>query len=387
MQFKRLLTIAVLVVIFCTPALAQEHVDGPVIRCFSTEGAHHKMQDGMTGRKSLSKTLSTLTFNAVCVDIPEEAINSVLRALTIWDQYIKSPVPINLEIQWTTFPNPGLASSRPSKLFRKLKNAAYSDDWHPVALAEKIEGRNLNESEADIVITINEAVNWYFGTDAMTPADEFDLVSVILHEICHGLGFLTSAKVADNIARFDEKGQLLLLDEFLYNTDHVFIRELPWPSERLYREFTGDELYCNHASAKVVKMYAPPAFDPVSSICHFDESEYPAGNENALMTPFFKSGEAIHTPGPALLEVLNMMGWREEKYSLLVFPNPSTGLVSIRHAPDVIITTVTIFDSRGSVVSEYDHCCNTQVHFPSCGIFTVVAHTNHGVMIERVVVN
>ena len=62
--------------------------------------------------------------------------------------------------------------------------------FYPVALAEKIAGKSLNtDLEGDLVLTINSSVNWYMGTDGQTPKTKYDLVTVVLHEVCHGLGF------------------------------------------------------------------------------------------------------------------------------------------------------------------------------------------------------
>ena len=71
---------------------------------------------------------------------------------------------------------------------------------YPVALAEKIAGKSLNDSlEADITLRINSSVNWYLGTDGNTPRQKYDLVTVVLHEICHGLGFFDSMNTDNNI--------------------------------------------------------------------------------------------------------------------------------------------------------------------------------------------
>ncbi|MCK7534680.1 MAG: hypothetical protein MZV63_28610 [Marinilabiliales bacterium] len=37
--------------------------------------------------------------------------------------------------------------------------------------------------------TFNKEVKWYFGTDGNTPELLYDFVTVVLHEIGHGLGF------------------------------------------------------------------------------------------------------------------------------------------------------------------------------------------------------
>ena len=62
---------------------------------------------------------------------------------------------------------------------------------YPVALAEKIAGESLNEDvQGDISLAVNSSINWYLGTDGQTPTFKYDLVTVALHEICHGPRFV-----------------------------------------------------------------------------------------------------------------------------------------------------------------------------------------------------
>jgi hypothetical protein len=56
---------------------------------------------------------------------------------------------------------------------------------------------NLNGDNPDIVAQFNGDFAWYYGTDGVVPTNKYDLVSVVLHEIGHGLGFLARcAKLA-----------------------------------------------------------------------------------------------------------------------------------------------------------------------------------------------
>ena len=57
------------------------------------------------------------------------------------------------------------------------------------------------------------------------------------------------------------------------------------------------------------RLYAPSIYEPGSSYSHLNESSYPAGNINALMTPALNSAEANHDPGPMVLAMFRDMGW------------------------------------------------------------------------------
>ena len=55
---------------------------------------------------------------------------------------------------------------------------------------EKLMGKEMNgPKDADIICSINSSADWYFGTNGNTPNSKYDLVTVALHEITHGLGF------------------------------------------------------------------------------------------------------------------------------------------------------------------------------------------------------
>jgi len=57
---------------------------------------------------------------------------------------------------------------------------------------DQLADNNFGE-EHDININMNCGFDaWYFGTDANTPAGLIDFVTVVLHEIGHGIGFIGS---------------------------------------------------------------------------------------------------------------------------------------------------------------------------------------------------
>ncbi|MEO1436044.1 MAG: T9SS type A sorting domain-containing protein, partial [Bacteroidota bacterium] len=85
------------------------------------------------------------------------------------------------------------------------------------------------------------------------------------------------------------------------------------------------------------RMYSPVVFAFGSSIVHLNESTYPAGSGNAMMTPFVSSGEGNHDPGPVMIAILQDLGWQlvdpstslqeptAAELAFDLFPNPSNG--------------------------------------------------------------
>jgi hypothetical protein len=190
--------------------------------------------------------------------------------------------------------------------------------YYPVTVAEKIAGKSINEdNEADVELVLNNTINWYFGTDGKTSGLKYDLVTVIIHELCHGLGFFDSMVSEDgSTGSYGIWGVPVIYDLFVENADGERLTDtlkFPQNSVDLYNQFTGGQLYFNgpltkrYMSGVRPKLYSPSIWDPGSSISHLDETQTLA--VNALMTPYIDRGEAIHDPGKLTSSILGDIGW------------------------------------------------------------------------------
>ena len=76
---------------------------------------------------------------------------------------------------------------------------------------EKIAGRNLNGDDPDIFIQFNNTAAWHYDPTTTPFPGLYDLATVVLHEIGHGLGFaaLLTQPVAKD--RLDYNQQVFLL--------------------------------------------------------------------------------------------------------------------------------------------------------------------------------
>jgi hypothetical protein len=190
--------------------------------------------------------------------------------------------------------------------------------YYPVAVAEKIAGKSLNDDlEGDITLRINNSINWYLGTDGNTPDLRYDLVTVALHEICHGLGFFDSMNTDNTIGWYGFDSIPLVYDTFVEDlTGNNLTDTLKYNnySAALLTQFTGGILYFNgpllnkYTSGSRASLYAPSKYDAGSSIAHLNEEPVTL-QENALMTPFIDRGEAIHNPGNYTFSILGDLGW------------------------------------------------------------------------------
>lgn len=240
-------------------------------------------------------------------------------AVDIWASLLKTNVPIHIEANWTPLGEGVLGSAGPSTFYRNVSGAPQSNVWYPVSLAEKIAGEELNGAgEADIVARFSSTFDWYLGTDGNTPTNKYDLVSVVLHELGHGLGFVDAMDVESKVGSHGYSGIPVAYDTFVENSlgkRLVDATSFPNPSAALGTQITSNGLYFNSELAKAVngnsrpRLYAPTTYSAGSSVAHLNESTYRSGDANSLMTPQIGPAESIHNPGPIVLKIFDEMGW------------------------------------------------------------------------------
>ena len=126
-----------------------------------------------------------------------EAQAAFQRAVDIWSSLLNTTVPIAIEAAFEPVEDSGtLAFARATGLYSRVTRELES--WHPVALANQLEGRDLDPEDPDIEATFSSSANWYFGLDGNPPINRQDFVSVVLHEIGHGLGIFDSFAIDED---------------------------------------------------------------------------------------------------------------------------------------------------------------------------------------------
>ncbi len=250
---------------------------------------------------------------------PLSAVTAMEYAASILKTLLPADTKVTVLAYWENITTEGVLANS--------STTGYAPGWgidalhpyafYPAALAEKIFGEKLNfDLEGDIELTVNSSINWYMGTDGKTPALSYDLVTVVIHELIHGLGFFDSMNAGSVTGSYGAASVPLVYDTFVENaqgrklTDTTIFDN---PSSELKNELTSGQLYFNgpllnkFTSGGKAKLYAPSAFDAGSSISHLDETS--TLKENQLMTPYISRGEAIHDPGKYTLSMLGDIGW------------------------------------------------------------------------------
>ena len=271
---------------------------------------------------------SAATFDVDYVGFPADAQAAFQFAVDIWSRHLNSTVPIRVRAVWE--PQSGddvLGATNPRVIANfEVATVAERNVWYAVALANALAGRDLDPDEPHIRTSFNSTFGrWYVGTDGQPPSGEFDLVTIALHEIGHGLGFVGSMLVEGEVGswgigeagypvvydRFAERGQADLLDEGLF----------PNPSQALGEALTSGEVFFNGTAANLAqggtrpRLHAPATWVDGSSYSHLSEQRvngaepYPPGSINSLMTPTVSSAEAVHDPGPVTCGMFEDMGW------------------------------------------------------------------------------
>lgn len=256
-----------------------------------------------------------------CSAWPEAAQTAVQYAAHIWETYLDSNVTITLDACWADNLSVGvLGHGGALNYWYNFSGAPLSNTFYSSSLANSLHGSDLDSNEADMYIGLSSIFSWYTGTDGNTPAGQYDLVSVVLHEICHGLGLLgfmqysggeggwgygyNMATPYDGYAETGE-GQSLL-DTALF----------PNPSYALGTVLTSSNVYFSGPNAMAansnqpVKLYAPATWSSGSSYSHIDTIYN--NTINSLMTYAFSDGASQHNLGPILVGLMEDIGWQTD---------------------------------------------------------------------------
>ncbi len=259
------------------------------------------------------------TFEVTYNDFPAEAEEAFQAAVDVWAEHVISPTPIRINASWIPLSSNILGSAGPF-LIRNFDAAPIPNTWYAAPLADALTGADLDPGNPDIEATFNSAFpNWYFGVDGNPPPDQYDLTTIVLHEIGHGLGFIGSFVVEDGLGtvgvasdpglpfvydRFaeDEIGRPLL-DAGTYPLNSTVLADAL--ESAVF--FGGQSVEATYGTS--APLYSPPQWNDGSSYSHVDEMVFPTSDEDGLMTPFLQRAEVYRSPGPIPCAFLLDIGW------------------------------------------------------------------------------
>ncbi len=298
-------------------------------------------------------------------NVIEDARTAIEYAVALWEASISSNITINIHVSMESLPSGVLGQGKPSVFLRNFKSAPLAGVYYPVALAEKIAGKEMNQAnEPDIVCTFNGSIPWYFGTDGNTPVSKYDFVSAVLHEIGHGLGISGFFKNENGISKFNNSGNApSVYDYYIFNKNDQRIADnsvIPCPSAELTTQLTSDALLVygkdisNQEKSAVV--YAPTTWSNGISIYHLKKGYNSEIDEVETMYPYAFKGEAKHRISSNTLMVLAEIGWGykagEVKSDVTTAANDLTNGANVQVYPNPCRNFLTVQMSASEFVSE-----------------------------------
>jgi hypothetical protein len=260
------------------------------------------------------------------VTLGQQRLNVFKAATAYWSNRLASSVPITVSAQMdplTCSPTSGiLGSAGAAGFFANFPNAPRADTWYPSALANAFAGSDLDSTSPDIEAHFNSSVgtlascltglNWWYGIGAAAPANTVSFYETVVHELAHGLGFLTVVNPATGAL-----AQGLDDDFMLYLENHNTGKKWPAMSNAERKasavntgalHWTGPAvvaasgvLTAGRGASGHVQMYAPSTLLQGSSVSHWDTALTP----NEILEPF-----AVANAADLLTtQLLHDIGW------------------------------------------------------------------------------
>lgn len=221
--------------------------------------------------------------------IPNLEIQEALKFTgEILGREIISSIPIEIRVGSFSNKDDVLASAT-FNFAKNFPNAPLANTNYPVSLANAIAGERLTES-SDIRIDINIDTNFYTGIDA-NAGDQFDIVTVLMHEFCHGLGFS-------------------------YRSNGIFFNQFTDSNSNLLRDLpvNGAKVEMLLQGAPLLNTPSKPSLEGktdgrslTNALSHLSEESSAAPNQLMNRTA---QGDATRDIGPVIRNVFRNMGYK-----------------------------------------------------------------------------
>ena len=295
-------------------------------------------------------------------NFPEWAKNQVQDAIDLWAENYDSKVAINVEATWSRSTSADiLGSARPDRYYAKFVGAPDSSLWYPSALANAIAGKDLDQLNPEIIIQINSEADWDLDGLGKPTRFEYDLKSVMIHELAHGLGFLsTSAYILDRTKNqyVGILEQPTPFDAYSQTEDGNRLADLPSRSVELGKALTSKLVWSGAEGIKAnngVKplLYTPSTYEAGSSVSHLDEDTFANTGSNTVITPSMAAGEVFTELGPVLLGMMKDLRNKPAPGLAAGIPSEVLNAQALIADSSALITFDEPLNARTSQVSEY----------------------------------
>jgi len=227
---------------------------------------------------SSTRALSHLQFN-LTGSLTAPQITATEHALNLWSAQLGSTFPVNINV--STF---YLNSSTIGRSYTQPQYWNPSTSmWYSSALGNQLAGYNIAPGMNNIVLEMNTYYTWYYGVTGNPSSSQYDWITIMLHEVNHGLGFAPLVCQDGEYRYFTSGGSSTtsfpgIFDYQLYDgtsgnnltTFSVSERAKKVVSNDLYSGRPGSYLLSSNGGSRV-KIYAPKNWANASSVAHWDD--------------------------------------------------------------------------------------------------------------------
>ena len=291
-------------------------------------------------------------------NFPEWAKIEVQAAIDIWSTNFQSSVPITIEATWGRSSSWGvLGSARPGNYYSGFEGAPDASLWYPSALANALAKKDLDKVSSEMIIQVNSTASWNQRGDSTPTSREYDLESVMLHELAHGLGFLSNSTY-DSYFSYGSIDNPTPFDAYTQTPDGTRLADLASPSLELGTALQNDLVWGGPIAVKAnsgvkPKLFTPNPYEAGSSVSHLDEKTFSKSGFDSVMTPNLDAGEVFDGPGPLLLAMMEDMRNKPPVGIATVIPQTPRNVRAIVSDSSAIVTFDAPVNMRTAQISTY----------------------------------
>lgn len=299
-----------------------------------------------------------------------EAETTFDAAAEYWADFLYSTVKIEIDADFAPMfctASGGVLGGAGPTTYAAGPELPKDNTYYSIAQANAILGADAYSEGAEISMSFNSSIGsvgclenyaWYFddGSAPSTPSGTIDLYGTILHEIGHGLGFLSlldqdgsqaAAGYSDVYTDWlfsETMGSLINLSDTQRQSALISETELTWSGSAV--DGLAATLSQGSTSGNV-RMYAPNPYEPGSSVSHFDTSLSP----NDLMEPYKTSRES--TLDRMTRNLFRDIGWQ-------TIPDVP-GIASVNSGPTYLDVAITApYQLGNTLLLNYTATCGSQ---------------------------
>ena len=269
--------------------------------------------------------------------IGQQRLIAFQRAAAIWGATLPGGPTITIRANWDASlqciaTSGTLGSAGATGLFANFPGAPFPSTWYGSALANSLAGVDLDPANPEIRARFNPDIgtmgclqnsHWYYGLDTNDPQPfgSVNLVTVLLHEFAHGLGFQTFTSSSTG-APFGTQRFPSIYDRFLLDnttgklwkdmTDAERVASavnsgnLVWSGPQVLGDATFLAAFSKDAQGHP-RVFAPDPVQGGSSVSHWDSVAFP----DQLMEPNISSGlsHSVRPPEDLTFSLMTDIGW------------------------------------------------------------------------------